>query len=373
MNPKQVHPEKSCIPESVRVGAPAGSQLKTQVATPKSIHAPGRPEAGAPWTVSRRIDLQGVRPGLPCLLALGFALALAAIETTRAAEAVVAPGVRSVNLAASPLVRRTAGGERGAVTVAIDSDGLSDVAVQLTSPGWSGPFQASAPKLGQGTQSLDVETPALTEAVPVSVHLQAAGFQQAFGPFTVEPPRHWTVYLTQHTHTDIGYTRPQTEILPEHLRYIDYALDYCDLTDGYPDDARFRWTCETSWAVRQYLQDRPARQIERLKKRVREGRIEMCGLMLNMSEIAPEQALAALVQPLREMKERFGFPIRTAMQNDVNGAGWCLPDYFSGIGIRYLTMGINKPGRSCRSTSRRAFGGNRPPANGSWPTVPTTT
>ena len=62
------------------------------------------------------------------------------------------------------------------------------------------------------------------------------------------------VYLVQHTHTDIGYTRPQTEILPEHLRYIDYALDYCDLTDGYPDDARFRWTCETSWAVREYLQ-----------------------------------------------------------------------------------------------------------------------
>ena len=30
------------------------------------------------------------------------------------------------------------------------------------------------------------------------------------------------------------------------------------------------------------------------------------------------------------------------MQNDVNGAGWCLADYFSDIGIRYLTMGINK-------------------------------
>jgi hypothetical protein len=30
------------------------------------------------------------------------------------------------------------------------------------------------------------------------------------------------------------------------------------------------------------------------------------------------------------------------MQNDVNGAGWCLPDYFHGIGIRYLSMGINQ-------------------------------
>ncbi|MEI2726158.1 MAG: glycoside hydrolase family 38 C-terminal domain-containing protein [Verrucomicrobiota bacterium] len=64
--------------------------------------------------------------------------------------------------------------------------------------------------------------------------------------------------------------------------------------------------------------------------------------MLNMSEIATESSLAALLRPLREMKDDYGFSVHTAMQNDVNGAGWCLPDYFSDIGIRYLTMGINK-------------------------------
>ena len=42
------------------------------------------------------------------------------------------------------------------------------------------------------------------------------------------------------------------------------------------------------------------------------------------------------------MKDDFGFSVHTAMQNDVNGAGWCLVDYFSDSGIRYLTMGINK-------------------------------
>ena len=87
---------------------------------------------------------------------------------------------------------------------------------------------------------------------------------------------------------------------------------------------------------------RPAAQIARLKQRVREGRIEICGLLLNMSEIATESSLAALVRPVRAINEEFGIPVRTAMQNDVNGAGWCLPDYFSGMGIRYLTMGINK-------------------------------
>ncbi|MDR0559546.1 MAG: glycosyl hydrolase family 38, partial [Prevotellaceae bacterium] len=70
--------------------------------------------------------------------------------------------------------------------------------------------------------------------------------------FTVLPVRKWKVNFVQHTHTDIGYTRSQTEILPELVRFIDYALDYCDATDEWPDDARFRYTCEASWAVSEY-------------------------------------------------------------------------------------------------------------------------
>ncbi|MBI2924711.1 MAG: glycosyl hydrolase family 38 [Verrucomicrobia bacterium] len=250
--------------------------------------------------------------------------------------------IESVSLAVSPLVSKTAEGERNLAVATIVSAGLSDVTVRLTSPAWSAPKPKTVAELGTGRQNVDLEIPLLTAATPVTVRIETAAEQRDFGPFTLQPPRKWTVYLAQHTHTDIGYTRPQTEILPEHLRYIDYALDYCDLTDSYPDDARFRWTCETSWAVREYLKGRPAKQIERLKKRVTEGRIEICGLMLNMSEIATESSLAALLRPLRAMKDDFGISVHTAMQNDVNGAGWCLPDYFSDIGIRYLTMCINK-------------------------------
>ena len=45
-------------------------------------------------------------------------------------------------------------------------------------------------------------------------------------PVTLIPPKKWEIYFVQHSHTDIGYTRPQSEILAEHMRYIDYALDY---------------------------------------------------------------------------------------------------------------------------------------------------
>lgn len=152
------------------------------------------------------------------------------------------------------------------------------------------------------------------------------------------PVKKWMVYLIQHTHTDIGYTRPQTEILKEHLRYIDYAIEYCELTENLPDDAKFRWTCEASWTVKEYLNNRPEEQIEKLKKYINNGQIEITGMFFNMSEIVDENSLKTFLQPLSLFKEN-GIPVHTAMQNDVNGMAWCFADYFPDLGVKYLWMG----------------------------------
>jgi alpha-mannosidase len=160
------------------------------------------------------------------------------------------------------------------------------------------------------------------------------------GEVELKPVKEWQVNFVQHSHTDIGYTRPQTDILAEHLRFIDYALDYCDLTDDYPVEAQFRWTCEASWAVDEYLKCRPEAQIERLRKRVEEGRIEITGMYFNFDELPDEQTLAASLKAIGNIRSH-GMKVETAMQNDVNGIGWCLNDYFSQAGIRYLNMGTH--------------------------------
>lgn len=166
------------------------------------------------------------------------------------------------------------------------------------------------------------------------------GNQTFKGEVELLPVKEWQVNFVQHSHTDIGYTRPQTDILAEHLRFIDYALDYCDLTDDYPDEAKFRWTCEASWAVDEYLKCRPEAQIERLRKRVEEGRIEITGMYFNFDELPDEQILAASLKAIGNIRSH-GMQVETAMQNDVNGIGWCLNDYFSQAGIRYLNMGTH--------------------------------
>lgn len=166
------------------------------------------------------------------------------------------------------------------------------------------------------------------------------GKEQQTTTVTLAPVRHWQMNMVQHSHTDIGYTRSQMEILAEHLRYIDYALDYCDATDNDPDYAKFRWTCEIAWAVSEYLKCRPAEQIARLKQRVKEGRIELATMYLNFDELPDEQTLAASLYPIKQFREQ-GMRAEVAMQNDVNGIGWCFSEYFADAGVKYVNMGTH--------------------------------
>ena len=99
-------------------------------------------------------------------------------------------------------------------------------------------------KTGENKYLLTI--PAVHSQTNIKILAKTDNSNAVYYPFTVKPPEKWEIYLVQHSHTDIGYTRPQSEILAEQMRYIDYALDYSDNTDRLPDYARFRWTCESS-------------------------------------------------------------------------------------------------------------------------------
>ena len=197
-------------------------------------------------------------------------------------------------------------------------------------------------ELKMGFNRLDITLPKVSEETHSSANISFPETEKESKEieFTLRPVKEWEIYLVQHTHTDIGYTRPQPEILNEHLRYIDHALDYCDLTDDYPDASKFRWTCETSWSVREYLKSRSKEQIDRLLKRLKEGRMEATGMFFNFSEVIDESALAAQTRTLRMLKDN-GIDVTTLMQNDVNGIAWCLVDYLQNTDVKYLTMGIH--------------------------------
>ena len=193
----------------------------------------------------------------------------------------------------------------------------------------------------KGNNLVLITVSAVSSPKKIGVTLKGIKTLEGTYPFTITPVKKWEVYLVQHSHTDIGYTRPQSEILAEHMRYIDFALDYCDQTDALPEEARFRWTCESAWVTREYLRSRPSSQIERFKKRISEGRIEVTGMYCNMAEISDENIMTDFLQPLKEFN-KLAIPVKAAMQDDVNGIAWCMPDYFRNTGVKYLNMGINE-------------------------------
>jgi hypothetical protein len=195
--------------------------------------------------------------------------------------------------------------------------------------------------LKKGDNQFLLTFPAVSDSETVALSAKINDNPSTSVSFTLVPPKKWEVFIVQHSHTDIGYTRPQSEILAEHMRFIDYALDYCDQTDALPDAAKFRWTCESAWVTQEYLNTRPASQIDRLMKRIEEGRIEVTAMLFNMAEIADENIMVDFLKPLKLFKE-YDIPVYTAMQNDVNGIAWCMPDYFKATGVKYLNMGINE-------------------------------
>ena len=191
---------------------------------------------------------------------------------------------------------------------------------------------------GKNTYKVYLDPVAASRNVEVTVRSSAGEKKTmlALAPLS----RKWQVNMVQHTHTDIGYTRPQHEILAEHIRYIDTALDYCDQTDHLPDDAKFRWTCEAAFAVEEFLRTRPQEQIDRLLRRIKEGRIDVMAMYFNFDELPDERSLAQSLKPLK-MFEKYGIKVEGAMQNDVNGIGWSFADIFPKVGVKYLTMGTH--------------------------------
>ncbi len=192
----------------------------------------------------------------------------------------------------------------------------------------------------RGRNRFLVPVPAVSNPEEIQISVIVDKNPERFYRLEIVPPSTWSIYLVQQSHTDIGYTRPQSEILAEHLRYIDWVLDYCDQTDGYPDDAKFRWTCESAWITREYLRTRPFSQVERLKKRIGEGRIEVTGMHCNLSEMSDENSQYDFVHILKDIEDA-GIRVITAMQNDIHGVAWCIPDYYRNTGIRYLSVGSN--------------------------------
>jgi cephalosporin-C deacetylase-like acetyl esterase len=159
--------------------------------------------------------------------------------------------------------------------------------------------------------------------------------------------RRWSVHLVHYSHLDIGYTDPQPIVMQQQSSYLDSALDLVEATDDWADDAKFRWCAESLWPFQRWVATRPPRRVDALMERVKERRIELSAMPFNLhTETCSTAELFELLRGAREVADRWGTPLVSAMQTDVPGAVAGLPDALGEAGVRYLSVAHNWAGRS---------------------------
>lgn len=149
------------------------------------------------------------------------------------------------------------------------------------------------------------------------------------------------IYLISHTHTDIGYTDHQDTVFRQHLGFIDQAIELGEATADYPEEARYKWTCEVTAFVERYFQQRPAAQIDRFLELHRRGQLAVAGMQYHWTPMLSSAAMLRSLMPVQRLRDDYGLNISAAMQCDVNGASWLWADLLPAIGINTLTMSIN--------------------------------
>jgi alpha-mannosidase len=183
----------------------------------------------------------------------------------------------------------------------------------------------------------------------VDYHLQGSinGISMFFeGSFNRR--RKWHVYISSHSHTDIGYTHRQWEVAERLCRNIDKALDLLEAEEHEDGDERtespsFAYHMDASWALETYLATRGERRKGQLLKYIRSGRINLASNYMDL--LTQYAALEDLIRN-GEFTESFmrpeGMRADLAAVVDVASMSSSMPAVLEGSGVKYLIHANNQ-------------------------------
>ncbi|NOU71229.1 glycoside hydrolase [Paenibacillus sp. LMG 31458] len=154
----------------------------------------------------------------------------------------------------------------------------------------------------------------------------------------IKTNRKWRIFVIHHSHTDIGYTERQERIEQYHVDFIRQALQISkDARSGTRSEwSGFKWTCETFWAVEQFLKEASAEEKNDFAEAVRRGDIELSGTYLNMTELPDYDLLRSIHSKAAEYGRSIGCQVDSAMTADINGYSWGYAQSLAEAGIQHL-------------------------------------
>jgi len=150
-----------------------------------------------------------------------------------------------------------------------------------------------------------------------------------------------TIYLANHSHTDLGFTDHQDVVMRQHVEFIDKAIELCEYTKDFPDDSKYRWTCEVTGITERWFNQASKEDIKRFMACHNRGQIDIAGMQWNFTPMLGPEQMARSLYPIRNMRDKYGVNISSAMQSDSNGVSWMFADLLPEAGIDFLTMSVN--------------------------------
>ncbi len=175
-----------------------------------------------------------------------------------------------------------------------------------------------------------------------TIFTAARGESRTTRTVRIKPVRRWTIHLVLHSHTDLGFTDPVSDVARLHCENTDRAIEFCRETAHLPEGVRFKWTCEVTWQVQNYLRDRRPEQVAQLMDLVRNETMAI-GAMYSgeFTEMLGHEEAVRCFAYAGYLRRQYGVPCDTAMLCDVPGCTAGFIQIMAKSGIRSLIIADN--------------------------------
>lgn len=198
---------------------------------------------------------------------------------------------------------------------------------------------------GRSTNRIGIVDLTATAELMVEILDAATGQVLAHWQQRWEPQKKWKIHCISYSHHDLGFGnyphRLRTEI--RHAN-IERPLQYCAETDAWDEDSKFRFVIETSEPMTSFLGSHSPAEAQALARRIREGRIQVGGLLatVNTEQLGHELMARLFYLSGRHTPDLLGVPRgRTALINDVIGLTWPFASALNEARQAYLFHGYN--------------------------------
>ena len=125
------------------------------------------------------------------------------------------------------------------------------------------------------------------------------------------------VYIVHHSHTDVGYTDLQEQIIYNQVNNIRSVISV--IKNGYQNNTfekDFKWNCETYYCVEQFLKTAKEQEKADFFQLIKRGNIGISATYLNFNDLVDTNMLNRKTARMQEVFQAENISIKTARMTD---------------------------------------------------------